>query len=260
VTGGPDLEGAWLLHGGYLTLDRSQVLWNFEPGHSQEIPVSTVLLRYGDAVILFDTGFDLDLVGREAPHERPRRSAAQGLEAQLDQLGLRLEDVDLLVHSHLHLDHVGDDRLLPAAEVMTDLGEYYHALEPPSFEVGAYADRSFRDAGRERTLVEGDHEIRPGLQMLATPGHSVGHASLLVERPAAPPLLCVADVVYNREGWEREILPGFHHDPSESLDSLARCKGIVASTGAEIVFAHEAANCAAGDATPRPLLDRGSAP
>jgi hypothetical protein len=54
----------WILDGGSLVIDRSQVLWHIDVGTPVRFPVYSVLIEHPDGLFMYDTGYDLDHVNR----------------------------------------------------------------------------------------------------------------------------------------------------------------------------------------------------
>ena len=52
----------WILDGGSLVIDRSQVLWHIDVGTPVRFPVYSVLIEHPDGLFMYDTGYDLDHV------------------------------------------------------------------------------------------------------------------------------------------------------------------------------------------------------
>ena len=103
----------FLLDGGTMMIDRSQLLWNVDCGVRLRFPVYSVLVEHDDGLFLFDTGYDLEHVRRVFPKEEPQQSEAQGIVQQLALCGFAPGDVSYVVNSHLHFDHVGGNRHFP---------------------------------------------------------------------------------------------------------------------------------------------------
>jgi 4-pyridoxolactonase len=88
--------------------------------------------------------------------------------------------------------------------------------------------------------VSGDVEVARGLWLFETPGHTIGHYSLLVTgEPGTTPMLFAFDVVYTGAAIERAIQPGFHIDPRAGVRSIQRVKDVAAEHGADIYFSHD---------------------
>jgi glyoxylase-like metal-dependent hydrolase (beta-lactamase superfamily II) len=140
---------------------------------------NSLLVRSPRGVALVDAG-------GESPEERPERRT--DFLAKLEGLGVRRDDVSTLIVTHAHLDHIGylcigsgDGRVpaFPNAQV------FIQRIEAEAF---ASADsegweRYFAPLEEAKLLcmVEGDREVAPGLTCLATPGHTSGHQSVLIE-------------------------------------------------------------------------------
>ena len=85
--------------------------------------------------------------------------------------------------------------------------------------------------------VTGDTEIAKGLWLYETPGHTVGHYSLLVQ--GARSMLFAFDVVYTAEALEKGTQPAFHIDPVAGVRSIRRVKALAEEHGAAIYFSHD---------------------
>jgi 4-pyridoxolactonase len=230
----------FLLDGGTMMIDRSQLLWNVDCGVRLRFPIYSVLIEHADGLFLFDTGYDLEHVRRTFPNELPEQSEQQGIVQQLALCGFAPGDVSYVVNSHLHFDHVGGNRHFPSATTVVSKAELRQAKVPETFERYAYSDQTFDRGDGEFELLEGDVELAAGLQLFETPGHSAGHYSLLVEPPSGQALLFAFDAAYAHESLDRLIPSGFHLDPTAAVRSLRRIKALARTHGARIFVAHDA--------------------
>ena len=73
----------YLLDGGSLVIDASDVHWHIDVGTPVRFPVYSVLIDHPDGLIMFDTGYDLDHVNRVLPFEKPLQTPEQTIPAQL---------------------------------------------------------------------------------------------------------------------------------------------------------------------------------
>jgi hypothetical protein len=71
----------WILDGGSLVIDRSQVLWHIDVGTPVRFPVYSVLIEHPDGLFMYDTGYDLDHVNRVLPFELPEQTPDQTIPA-----------------------------------------------------------------------------------------------------------------------------------------------------------------------------------
>lgn len=231
-----------LLDGGSLVIDGSQVHWHHDLGDEVRFPVYSVLVQIaGGPNILFDTGFDLDHVNAVLPFEKPLQSPEQTIPAQLALCGLAPEDIDIVVNSHFHFDHVGGNKYLTNAQILVHKDELRHALVPEPFERLGYSDLSFNFDKSKYKFISGEYEIAPGVTLIETPGHTVAHYSMLVELKNEPAMLFAGDAAYTYKALEAEVIGGFHLDPSASIDSLRKLSYISRTKGADIYPSHEMA-------------------
>jgi glyoxylase-like metal-dependent hydrolase (beta-lactamase superfamily II) len=111
---------------------------------------------------------------------------------QIADAGFPREAVDMVVCTHLHVDHVGWNTMLvdgkwlptfPNAKYLIGKKEYEHWQKEPEGESAAIMADSVApifDAGLAQT-VEMDHRISPELRLVPTPGHTPGHVSVMIE-------------------------------------------------------------------------------
>ncbi len=231
----------WLLDNGSIVIEHTQLMWNV-PGEQARIPVYSVLIEHDDGLFLFDTGIDLDHMNRVLPFELPEQTRAQTVPAQLAVCGFELGDVTTLVNSHLHIDHVGGNQLFAGTKVENVLHakELAQARNHEPFEFFGYSDKSWDYEGARFLPVTGDFELAKGLLLYETPGHTVGHYSLLVKPDSgSTPLLFAFDVAYTAAALEKGIQPGFHNDPVAGVRSIRRVKALAEEHGADVFFSHD---------------------
>lgn len=229
----------WLLDTGSIVIDHSQLMWNIGCGTPVRIPSYGVLVEHDDGLFVFDTGFDLDHTNAVLPFELPEQTPEQTIPAQLERCGFRPSDVTTLVNSHLHFDHCGGNKHVPDAKVVLHERELAHARDCEPFERFGYSDHTW---DHERALFEtvtGDVDLAKGLRLLETPGHTVGHYSLLVTPDSGAPMLFAFDVVYTSEALEKVVQAGFHIDPVAGVRSIRRIQQVAAETGAQVFFSHD---------------------
>ena len=154
--------------------------------------IHTLVVRTPDRVIVVDTCVGNDKT-RKNPDFHQRQSAF--LE-ELVASGVAPEEVDTVLCTHLHIDHVGwntvlrDGSWVPTfanARYLFGRKEFEHwqgehgALERLDVEaVMADSVQPVLDAG-QADLVDTDHQLCPEVRLLPTPGHTPGHVSVLVE-------------------------------------------------------------------------------
>jgi 4-pyridoxolactonase len=229
----------WLLDTGSIVIEHTQLMWNV-PGPQVRIPAYAVLIEHQDGLFLFDSGFDLEHTKRVLPFELPEQTTDQTIPAQLERCGFTADDVSMLVNSHLHFDHVGGNKYFTHTKVVLHDRELAQARDHEPFEHYGYSDTSWDFEGARFETVSGDLELAKGLWLFETPGHTVGHYSLLVKPESGPrPMLFAFDVVYTQEALDKGIQAGFHIDPRAGVRSIARIKELAAEHGADVYFSHD---------------------
>jgi 4-pyridoxolactonase len=228
-----------LLDSGTLVIDQSHITWNIGCGTPVRFPVYSVLIEHPDGLIMFDTGYDLDVVNEFLPFELPEQTDQQVLPAQLELCGFKPEDVGVLVNSHLHFDHCGGNRYLTNATVWMHEAEIREARSPEPFERLGYADRNWDHSDAKFNLIQGDVTVADGVHLFYTPGHTIGHYSLLVEMDGRGPMMFMADVSYTPAAYALDQQAGFHNDPVAGVRSIRRVKQLVKEWDAEVFFTHD---------------------
>jgi 4-pyridoxolactonase len=188
---------------------------------------------------MFDGGYDLELVNQMLPFELPEQTEEQTVPAQLAKCGFKPPDVEVLVNSHLHFDHCGANKRLPGAVTHLHREELREARTPEPFERLGYADRGYDHPDAKFELLEGDVELFDGIHLFHTPGHTVGHYSMLVELEEGRPLLFMADVSYTAAAFAADQQAGFHNNPVDGVRSIRRVKRLAKEWDAEVIFTHD---------------------
>lgn len=216
-----------MLDTGTQTQDKGFMTYLTDMGQRIEIPV-TVALVEGPLKILVDTSFLSVQRTWEIRQRRIVRTPAQELAAALAAAGARPEEISIVIHTHLHYDHAGNNRLFPQARFYVQREELRYALAPTSFDASAYFAPHLGITpdylGTRFELLDGDAQIADGVRVITTPGHTPGHQSVLVNTSGGR--YCIAgDAVMWHENLAKRIPPGIHTSMIECMASLERIAG-----------------------------------
>lgn len=153
---------------------------------------------------------------------------------QMARARVRPEDVDLMILTHSHIDHLGALELCPRAPMLVPEAE--RSLPRPLYW-GDVQPLGWPE--REYVAVTGDRQIGPGLTVLCAPGHAPGQMALLVELPETGPVLLTSDAISRPE----EIDEGFDTapDPETAQASAARLMALAEEAGAFVIYGHDPA-------------------
>jgi len=75
--------------------------------------------------------------------------------------------------------------------------------------------------------------------ILATPGHTPGHQSLVVRMPRTGVVILAGDVAHFRENWEARRVPAINFNKEQSSASMQRLAGVMATQNAQLWINHD---------------------
>jgi N-acyl homoserine lactone hydrolase len=177
--------------------------------------------------ILVDGGATVETVVKRG---RPKETITpvQTMEEGLAKFGLKPEDIDTVIVTHLHWDHIELARKFVNARFIVQEDELNTALNPQYMGEG-YMRELFEGLNFE--VVKGDTRIMEGIEVLLTPGHTVGGQSVAVKTEKGTAV--IAGFCSVRENFEppeaiREktpfIVPGIHLSVPQASESILKVK------------------------------------
>ncbi|MCD8914853.1 MBL fold metallo-hydrolase [Staphylococcus simulans] len=153
-----------------------------------QVPMTThpILIRTGEQNILIDTG-----LGEGKLTDKQKRNFGvenESLVAQdLNELGLKPEDIDIVLMTHLHYDHASGladldgNAIFKNAVHYIQQDEWHEFLAPNLRSKATYWPMNQGDYQKRMILFEDDIEVVPGIHMYHTGGHSFGHSIITIE-------------------------------------------------------------------------------
>ena len=132
---------------------------------------------------------DLERIRKYHPYSmsEPRRPE-QEMNAQLAKAGVRPDEIDIVILTHLHWDHTGDVTKFPNAEFLVSEVELRFALAPPpclyapyeALQLGAYPE-FLKVINKIKTVDMREKEIVEGIRIVSLPGHTPGSIGVTVD-------------------------------------------------------------------------------
>ena len=216
------------------------------PAGARKLASSCYLIRHGDTIMIWDTGFSIDLKGKQQDIGGMIASLDRTIVEQLADGGLKPADVDILGISHSHADHTGQAALFPTARLIIGKADF-DGVKGKDDPFGPW-----RQAGANVTTTEGDLDVFNDGTVVAyfLPGHTPGHMALLVRLKSGPVLLS-GDVVHVHDTLARKAVPTFNTDRAQSLASMERFEKLAKETGAKVIIQHELQDIAKLPAFPK---------
>jgi 4-pyridoxolactonase len=241
----------YIIDGGTFIQDKSIATFAVGIGQPMTSQVYSVYVDHPEAKIIIETGMDPDIW---PPLVKQILKANQRPEQRLDnalkRLGVKPEDVDIVINTHLHADHCSFNRLFKNATWLIQREELRQAYVPEVHEI-TYVRECF-DVGLKAELLDGDYEVVKGVTILDTRGHTAGHQSIAIETEKSGVFLITGDAAMTREnfyGSERTSPHGWPCSPvidaRQYMRSLAKMKRFVRETEAKtlktcnIIFGHD---------------------
>jgi N-acyl homoserine lactone hydrolase len=186
----------------------------------REWPVHGFVVTHPGGAVLVDTG-----VGGPQEWLDDWRVVNRSVADALAGLDMTPADIGLVINTHLHFDHCGQNAVFPHAPCYVQRAELDRARRE-SPELHDWFE--FANARFER--LDGDTEILPGLAVIATPGHTAGHQCVVVRTGTGAPDLLIGDAAYTPRQYASpagEDLPdGQASDLPAWRDSLGRIRSM----------------------------------
>lgn len=214
------------------------------------------LIQHGNDWMLWDMGVPDDWV--RTPEGVVGSPGVRGivnrtLASQLDEIGVKPDDVTIIALSHAHFDHVGNTRLFPRAKWYVQKTEY-QVMFGPEYKKFRFMPTLYATLRNNPVvMLQGDRDIfgDGSVRILSTPGHTPGHQSLLVRLPKTGLVILSGDVAHFEENFINRRVPTFNADAKQTRQSMNKVDAIVKNERAQLWINHDVTQSARIPRAPR---------
>ena len=250
--------GGQQLDGGAMFGVVPKTLWSrrLEADAKNRIPLGMrcLLIEHDDGLVLLDTGLGNkenakfhDIYGVENRGDDDRTALEDGLRAA----GFSADDVSLVINTHLHFDHAGGNswrapsgEVLPTfrrARYLVQAGELDYAEHTNERTAASYFPANWHPvvAAGQFDFVRGEQEVRSGVTVRPTPGHTPHHQSVII-RSGGETLCFLGDLIPTSHHLPLPWIMGYDVEPLVTLESK---RALLAQALREewlLVFEHDA--------------------
>jgi glyoxylase-like metal-dependent hydrolase (beta-lactamase superfamily II) len=211
-----------------------------EQDHPRPMDFFFWLIRNGDRTVLLDCGYDKE---RALRRHRQQDHEPRELLARFD---VSPEDVDHVILSHLHFDHVGNLEMFPNATFTVARREFEFWSGPagsvPSIQYPSNPEEiqilgRYASDGRVN-LVEDSAELFPGIGVTRVGGHTPGQLVTTVESLNGS-LVLASDAIHYYEEMEKDRIFAGYTDIEEMLATYRHLRDLDARPDTQVVAGHD---------------------
>jgi N-acyl homoserine lactone hydrolase len=239
-----------VLSGGRLRVRKTMYDANAVRGETLDVPVSCILLRHSQGNVLFDTGCHPAVAenaeaqwGGLAKIMTPVMRQDDNVIGALGGVGLKCDDIDVVVCSHLHVDHCGCNTFFNRASFVIH-AEEVAAARAPNAEAAGYLASEWEQA-RPIDAIDGERDLFGDgrIVLIPLPGHTPGTTGALAALDKSGTFLLASDTVSLRSTLDTGIIPRNTWNAEALERSLAEVRRIEAR-GATVLCGHDDAQYA----------------
>jgi len=210
---------------------KTNITYRVGPGQMVDTASYTWYIEGPKEKIVVDTA---DVAEELAARGLGGKTDLQSPEDGLGKFGLKPSDIDIVIITHLHGDHIALAHKFTKAKFIVQRRELAEALCPhpigaPSYRPFNKPFKPYEDLNYE--VIEGDKEIVEGVKALLTPGHTPGTQSIAVETAKGLAVIVgsctIMENFYPTEAVRAKwplIVPGILYNAVEAYDSMVRIK------------------------------------
>jgi glyoxylase-like metal-dependent hydrolase (beta-lactamase superfamily II) len=222
-------DGTYYLDGGAFFGVVPKVLWQRRLPADERNRISgamnSLLVRTGEHTVLVETGMGNKLPEKMKQIYGPQEKLLQSLAG----VGVRPEEIDIVINTHLHFDHCGWNTVhrngqveptFPNARYYVQKGEWEHASRQLERDRVSYISNNYDPLVRsgQMQLLEGDQEIVPGISVKVYPGHT-RHMQAVMIRGGGQTMCYISDLIPTTAHLDLTWVMAFDLFPLDTIES-----------------------------------------
>ena len=224
------------------------IFWKGPAGKKKWQPVYCYYIDTGEHKILVDTGLCDAERATKYHHNCDKRDCLEVHTHLKEKLGVDPSEIDAIIFTHLHWDHVQNMKEFPNARFIAPKAEIEMASNPlplyyRSYECGILGiEQAF--SGCVFEAIDGECEVLPGITMFPTHGHSVGHMAVTVATSLGDIVIC-GDAIFEERNLEPNPDEGWRYwVPARFLNSYEGWKSVeeIDKRADYVLACHDTAN------------------
>lgn len=243
--------GSFSLDGGAMFGVVPKALWEKKSPPDERnrirLAANSLLVKAGGKTILIETGsgtkWDAKL------RDIYRIEAGDPLLDSLAACGVRAEEVNAVINTHLHFDHAGGNTrfadgkavaTFPNARYYVQESELDHARQPSERDRASYFPENFEPLVKSQQweLLDGDGEVFPGISVERIPGHNADIQAVLIEGGGRK-LAYIADLMPTRHHVPLPWIMAYDLYPMQTLETKRKWIADFVKNGWIVVFGHD---------------------
>ena len=235
---------------GHLKCQYFRIVDGYDEQVMYQSPVSALLIRHPSlGNILYDTGnspYHRIEYGEEINTIYPVDDYIS-IEQALKTKGLSCSDIDIIILSHLHFDHVGGLKFFKNTKAIKNIivseNELLDACKTvyTSDKSGAYIKSLFDIDGAVYRPITDKFALAPDVILFIQKSHTNGVIGLIIKTESEGNIIVTSDAVYTRENWEKMLPPGgpINKDTSDFIKNIEFLKILKQRHNATMLFGHD---------------------